>query len=200
MGIKLSIESTSPLGPDDKDLLTGSSIMALAIADHELAKERSCRRSGARPSDGRTASLAGSVRPSTIARVPDLDRHADAFAMGSSAREKAGGRSDVVSEGVGVVAHRRTMTQAPRRRNFGGGTRDPTHRRRKPHGLRGLGVHRGTARTEPPAVAAQASPALGWAIGRSSMGHLYAVEDPERHDWHALDRSGPVGPGYLTLC
>ena len=39
MGIKLSIESTSPLGPDDKDLLTGISIMTLAIADHELAKE-----------------------------------------------------------------------------------------------------------------------------------------------------------------
>jgi hypothetical protein len=32
------------------------------------------------------------------------------------------------------------------------------------------------------------------------MGHLYAVEDPEQHDWHALDSSGPVGPGYLTLC
>ncbi len=39
MGIKLSIEITSPLGPDDKDLLTGVSIMTLAIANHELAKE-----------------------------------------------------------------------------------------------------------------------------------------------------------------
>lgn len=32
------------------------------------------------------------------------------------------------------------------------------------------------------------------------MGHLYAVEDPEQHDWHALDSSGPGGPVYLTLC
>ena len=39
MGIKLSIEISSPLGPDDKDLLTGVSIMTLAIANHELAKE-----------------------------------------------------------------------------------------------------------------------------------------------------------------
>ena len=39
MGIKLSFEITSPLGPDDKDLLTGLSIMTLAIANHELAKE-----------------------------------------------------------------------------------------------------------------------------------------------------------------
>jgi hypothetical protein len=39
MGIRLSIEISSPLGPDDKDLLTGISIMTLAIANHELAKE-----------------------------------------------------------------------------------------------------------------------------------------------------------------
>ena len=39
MGIRLSIEITSPLGPDDKDLLTGVSIMTLAIANHEMAKE-----------------------------------------------------------------------------------------------------------------------------------------------------------------
>jgi hypothetical protein len=39
MGIKLSFEITSPLGPDDKELLTGLSIMTLAIANHELAKE-----------------------------------------------------------------------------------------------------------------------------------------------------------------
>jgi hypothetical protein len=32
------------------------------------------------------------------------------------------------------------------------------------------------------------------------MGHLYAVEDPEQHDWPTLDNSEPVGPGYLTLC
>jgi hypothetical protein len=40
VGIKLSFEITSPLGPDDKDLLTGVSIMTLAIANHELAKEK----------------------------------------------------------------------------------------------------------------------------------------------------------------
>ena len=39
MGIRLSFEVISPLGPDDKDLLTGISIMTLAIANHELAKE-----------------------------------------------------------------------------------------------------------------------------------------------------------------
>ena len=55
----------------------------------------------------------GSVRPRTIARLPNLDRHAVGSTMGSSAREQAGGRSDVVSEGVGVVAQQRTMTQAP---------------------------------------------------------------------------------------
>ena len=39
MGIKLSIEIISPLGPDDRDMLTGLSIMVMAIANHELAKE-----------------------------------------------------------------------------------------------------------------------------------------------------------------
>ena len=39
MGIRLSIEITSPLGPDDRDMLTGLSIMVMAIANHELAKE-----------------------------------------------------------------------------------------------------------------------------------------------------------------
>jgi hypothetical protein len=39
MGIKLSFEITSPLGPEDKELLTGVSIMTLAIANHELARE-----------------------------------------------------------------------------------------------------------------------------------------------------------------
>jgi hypothetical protein len=37
MGIKLSFEITSPLEPDDRDMLTGLSIMV--IANHELAKE-----------------------------------------------------------------------------------------------------------------------------------------------------------------
>jgi hypothetical protein len=39
MGIRLSIEVTSPLGPEDKELLTGVAIMTLAIANHEMAKE-----------------------------------------------------------------------------------------------------------------------------------------------------------------
>jgi hypothetical protein len=39
MGIKLSFEITSPLEPEDKELLTGLSIMTMAIANHELAKE-----------------------------------------------------------------------------------------------------------------------------------------------------------------
>jgi hypothetical protein len=40
MGIKLSFEIVSPLEPTDRELLTGVSIMTLAIANHELAKER----------------------------------------------------------------------------------------------------------------------------------------------------------------
>ena len=39
MGIKLGIEIISPLEPDDRDMLTGLSIMVMAIANHELAKE-----------------------------------------------------------------------------------------------------------------------------------------------------------------
>jgi hypothetical protein len=39
MGVRLSIEIVSPLGPEDKELLTGLSIMVMAIANHELAKE-----------------------------------------------------------------------------------------------------------------------------------------------------------------
>ena len=39
MSVKLSIEITSPLDPDDRDLLSGVAIMTLAIANHELAKE-----------------------------------------------------------------------------------------------------------------------------------------------------------------
>jgi hypothetical protein len=39
MGIKLSFEIISPLGPDDREMLTGLSIMVMAIANHELAKE-----------------------------------------------------------------------------------------------------------------------------------------------------------------
>ena len=40
MGVTLSIQITSPLEPEDRELLTGLSIMTLAIANHELAKER----------------------------------------------------------------------------------------------------------------------------------------------------------------
>ena len=39
MGVRLSIEIISPLEPDDRDMLTGLSIMVMAIANHELAKE-----------------------------------------------------------------------------------------------------------------------------------------------------------------
>jgi hypothetical protein len=37
--IKLNIEITSPLDPDDRDLLSGIAVMTLAIANHEMAKE-----------------------------------------------------------------------------------------------------------------------------------------------------------------
>lgn len=40
MGIRLSIEMTSPLTPDDRDLLSGIAVLTLAIANHELARER----------------------------------------------------------------------------------------------------------------------------------------------------------------
>ena len=38
MPIKLNIEVTSPLTPDDNDLLSGVAVMTLAIANHEMAK------------------------------------------------------------------------------------------------------------------------------------------------------------------
>jgi hypothetical protein len=40
MSIRLSIEITSPLGDDDRDLLSGIAVMTLAIANHEMAKNR----------------------------------------------------------------------------------------------------------------------------------------------------------------
>ena len=39
MPIKLTIEITSPLTPEDHDMLTGVSIMTLAIANHEVAQQ-----------------------------------------------------------------------------------------------------------------------------------------------------------------
>ena len=39
MPIKLSIDITSPLTPEDHDMLTGVAIMTLAIANHEMAKQ-----------------------------------------------------------------------------------------------------------------------------------------------------------------
>ena len=39
MGIRLSIEITSPLTPDDRDLLSGIAVMTLAIANRELAQQ-----------------------------------------------------------------------------------------------------------------------------------------------------------------
>jgi len=38
MSVKLSIEITSPLDADDRDLLSGVAVMTLAIANHEMAK------------------------------------------------------------------------------------------------------------------------------------------------------------------
>jgi len=38
VSIRLSIEITSPLGDDDRDLLSGIAVMTLAIANHEMAK------------------------------------------------------------------------------------------------------------------------------------------------------------------
>jgi hypothetical protein len=38
MSVRLSIEITSPLDADDRDLLSGVAIMTLAIANHEMAK------------------------------------------------------------------------------------------------------------------------------------------------------------------
>ena len=38
MGVKLSIEITSPLDAEDRDLLSGVAVMTLAIANHEMAK------------------------------------------------------------------------------------------------------------------------------------------------------------------
>jgi hypothetical protein len=40
MAVKLSIEITSPLEPEDRDMLSGVAIMTLAIANHEMAKHR----------------------------------------------------------------------------------------------------------------------------------------------------------------
>jgi hypothetical protein len=36
--IKLTIEISGPLDPDDRDLLSGVAVMTLAIANHEMAK------------------------------------------------------------------------------------------------------------------------------------------------------------------
>jgi hypothetical protein len=38
MGVKVSFEITSPIDAEDRELLTGLSMMTLAIANHELAK------------------------------------------------------------------------------------------------------------------------------------------------------------------
>jgi hypothetical protein len=40
MTVKLAIEITSPLTPDDHDLLTGISVLTLAIANREMAENR----------------------------------------------------------------------------------------------------------------------------------------------------------------
>lgn len=38
MSVKLTIEITGPLDPEDRDLLSGVAVMTLAIANHEMAK------------------------------------------------------------------------------------------------------------------------------------------------------------------
>jgi hypothetical protein len=38
VGVRLSIEITSPLDAEDRDLLSGVAVMTLAIANHEMAK------------------------------------------------------------------------------------------------------------------------------------------------------------------
>jgi len=38
MSIRLSIEVTSPLAEEDRELLSGIAVMTLAIANHEMAK------------------------------------------------------------------------------------------------------------------------------------------------------------------
>ena len=40
MAIKLQIEITSPLTPDDHELLSGIAVLTLAVANHELAKAK----------------------------------------------------------------------------------------------------------------------------------------------------------------
>jgi hypothetical protein len=40
MPLKLNVEITSPMTPDDHELLSGVSVMLLAIANHELAKAK----------------------------------------------------------------------------------------------------------------------------------------------------------------
>jgi hypothetical protein len=40
MPIELTIRVTSPLTPDDHELLSGCAVMVLAIANHELAKAK----------------------------------------------------------------------------------------------------------------------------------------------------------------
>jgi hypothetical protein len=40
MAVELIIKVTTPLDEDDQNLLSGTAVMLLAIANHELAKER----------------------------------------------------------------------------------------------------------------------------------------------------------------
>ena len=40
MPVELTIRVISPLTPDDHELLSGVAVMTLAIANHEMAKER----------------------------------------------------------------------------------------------------------------------------------------------------------------
>ena len=83
MGIELDIKITSPLSPDDRDLLAGISVMVLAVANRNLAQEafpRSSLPTRRRPRGRPSPTSPGPATPST----PRTSRRA---ASASSATE-----------------------------------------------------------------------------------------------------------------
>ena len=75
MSIKLSIEITSPLGDDDRDLLSGIAVMTLAIANHEMAKNAFPETFGDETRAEATKPDPGPLRlPRRPRRDPDLHR------------------------------------------------------------------------------------------------------------------------------
>jgi len=72
MSIKLSIEITSPLAEDDRELLSGIAVMTLAIANHEMAKSAFPKVFGEDDEPGATTVVAapcGFLDPSDGARI-----------------------------------------------------------------------------------------------------------------------------------